>query len=531
MTGTPDLDSLSRDDLKKLVEAQQEEITALKGIVGTLKDEIARLKGLKGKPSIKPSGMEQGLRTDAKKGLRDKKTKRGRGPVNASSERIEVQVLKVGAPEGSRFKGYEEVTVRDLVIEARVIRYRRERWLTPDGRLITAPLPDGVAGQFGPALCRYIIALYYQGQLTVPRLVEHLTSIGVQISKRQVLRIIHGAAMPGFRDEAVAALRTGLETADWISVDDTGARHQAKNGVCTQVGNDHFTWFCTTVSKSRLNFLQVLRAGHTDYQINDAAIAYMRARQLAGPVIACLAQHAEHSFPDQAAWNAHLKRLGITDLKVQPNPVQIATEGAVWGSIQAHGFLKDTVILSDDAGQFNVGLHALCWVHAERLIHKLVPATPRQRAAQQQVRCLVWWFYADLKAWRRKPTARRKAELKRRFDRLFQRQTGYATLDRLLARLHANKDELLRVLDRPETPLNTNGSENDIRCHVTKRKISAGTRSDQGRQSRDTFLSLYKTCKKLGLAFWDYLGARLNVPIAPDIPKLPQIIQARANAN
>ena len=84
-------------------------------------------------------------------------------------------------------------------------------------------------------------------------------------------------------------------------------------------------------------------------------------------------------------------------------------------------------------------------------------------------------------------------------------------LDRLLARLHANKAELLMVLDRPEIPLHTNGSENDIRCYVTRRKISAGTRSDVGRDCRDAFLGLAKTCDKLGIAVWDYLGSRFKV--------------------
>ena len=65
------------------------------------------------------------------------------------------------------------------------------------------------------------------------------------------------------------------------------------------------------------------------------------------------------------------------------------------------------------------------------------------------------------------------------------------------------------VLDRPEIPLHTNGSENDIRCQVTKRKVSGGTRSDTGRDCRDAFLSLNKTCAKLRIAFWDYLGVRL----------------------
>jgi hypothetical protein len=166
-------------------------------------------------------------------------------------------------------------------------------------------------------------------------------------------------------------------------------------------------------------------------------------------------------------------------------------------------------------------------VHAERLIHKLDTFTDRQHAAQQLVRALVWWFYADLKAYKRAPERRRRHEPRARFDRIFRRRTGFATLDRLLARLHANKEELLLVLERPEVPLNTNGSERDLRPQVVKRKISGGTRSDAGRACRDAFLGLPLTCAKLGVSFRDYLGHRLGVPGA-DAPSLPDFVRLRS---
>ena len=96
-------------------------------------------------------------------------------------------------------------------------------------------------------------------------------------------------------------LRAALASAAWITVDDTGARHKARNGFCTQIGNAHFTWFGTTASKSRLNFLDLLRAGHGDYVINAEALAYMRARALAAHVIALLAEHPDRCFADQPA--------------------------------------------------------------------------------------------------------------------------------------------------------------------------------------------------------------------------------------
>jgi hypothetical protein len=261
--------------------------------------------------------------------------------------------------------------------------------------------------------------------------------------------------------------------------------------------------------------------------VDAEALGYMRRHALAGPVIARLAAHPQRWFADEAAWTTHLRRLGVTALAVTPDPVRVASEGALWGSITAHGLLPDTVVVSDEAGQFALDRHALCWVHAERQVHRLDTFTDQHYAAQQGMRGLIWRFYADLKAYRRAPDRRRRGSLRQRFDRIFRRQTGFATLDRVLRRLHANKEKLLAVLDRPEIPLHTNGSERDLRPQVIKRKISGGTRSDAGRDGRDAFLGLLLTCQKLGVSFWDYLGHRLGVPEA-DAPSLSNLIRSRS---
>jgi Transposase IS66 family len=517
-----DLDALPPAELKALVSQLLGEMAELERTIAAQREEIARLKGLKGRPQLKPSGMEK---ASEPKPSRDPDKRRGRGKV-VPRVALEDRIIQATVPPGSRFKGYADFVVQDLVLRAEAIRYRRERWLTPDGQLILAPLPGGVDRHFGPELRRFALAQYHQGQVTVPRLLAQLRAVGISISKRQVMRLLI-ADQRHFLEESRDVLRAGLASAAWITADDTGARHKAANGSCTQIGNEHFAWFGTTASKSRLNFLELLRAGHADYIVNAEALAYMRGRALAGPVIELLTTHPDRHFANQAAWRAHLERLGITALTVTPDPVRIATEGALWGAIKAHRLLPETVIVSDDAGQFAIGLHALCWVHAERLVHKLEAFTDLHRMAQARIRALIWWFYADLKAYRREPDRRRRAELRARFDRIFRRRTGFVVLDRLLERLHANKSELLMVLDRPEIPLHTNGSENDIRAQVTKRKVSGGTRSDMGRDCRDAFLGLARTCTKLGLSFWDYLGARLAVPGQTAIPYLPDLVRSR----
>jgi hypothetical protein len=527
MSPPADIESLSNAELKALVMELMNRVADLSRTVIEQREEIARLKGLKGRPDIKP-GKPSGMEKASRPAPPSKPPRRGGGKT---AERVvhEDRILKASVPRGSRFKGYEDFIVNDIVLRPHVVRYRRERWLTPDGRTVVAALPCGVKGHFGPELRRFVLAQHHQGQVTVARLAAQLHSIGVAVSKRQVMRLLIADKEP-FLAEACDVLRAGLASASWISVDDTGARHQGRNGTCTQIGNEHFAWFGTTGSKSRLNFLQLLRAGHPDYVVNAEALAYMRQRALPQHAIARLADHPDKHFADEHAWTSHLQRLGFQELRHSLDPPRLATEGALWGAIRAHGLLPDTVVLSDDAGQFEVARHALCWVHAERLVHKLDTFCDLHRKAQKHVRSLIWQFYRDLNAYKRQPSRRRKAQMRARFDRIFKRRTGFAMLDRLLARLHANKAELLTVLDRPEIPLHTNGSENDIRCQVTKRKISGGTRSDRGRDCRDAFLGLAKTCSKLGITFWDYLGARLAIPNQAVVPPLPSLVTLRCAA-
>jgi hypothetical protein len=210
-------------------------------------------------------------------------------------------VLAASVPTGSRFKGYQDSIVQDLLPAPRVIRYRRERWLTADGRTITAPLPAGIVGGFGPALRRFVLAGHVQGQVTSERLTALLEGIGIAISKRQVVRLL--TSRPDvFVTEDQEVLRAGLASAPWIRVDDTGALHAGRNGVTTQIGGGRFTAFRTGLSKFRTNFLDCLRAGHTDYLVDEAAAAYMRRHRLAGSVIDRLISPLQRSFPDQRAW-------------------------------------------------------------------------------------------------------------------------------------------------------------------------------------------------------------------------------------
>jgi hypothetical protein len=500
-------------------------LAKLRGEHQAVKDELARLKHLPPRPPIKPSGMDKSTQAKGSEAGDDKvgRSSRRRG---SQLDRLKIGatvVVKADPPVGSRNKGFEDIVVQDLSLNPQVTRYRRERWETPDGKTIIAALDPGFVGGYGPNLHRLVLTLHFSGQVTCERIVALLNGMGVVISKRQVVRLLT-AKLETFRAEDEAVLKAGLGGA-YITVDDTGARHAGKNGYTTQIGSYNFTTFRTGPSKSRLAFLSRLCGGASLYVINDAALAYMKEHNLPQIVIGKFKQHKARIFSSADDWERHLQALGLSGLKIAPDPVLVASEAALWGAIHHQGLLPDTVIVSDDAGQFRVGAHALCWIHAERLVHKLVPANDKQRNAIEIAKRMIWWFYRALKEYKLAPSAEQAQLLRARFDRIFKRaSTGYVTLDRLLRRLFRNKEGLLRVLERPEIPINTNASENDIRAFVTKRKISGGTVSEKGRDARDIMLGLAKTCMKLKLSFYEFVGDRLGVK-GPKIPPLASLIR------
>ena len=499
--------------------------------IARLKDDINILKGEKKRPVFKPSKLDKQTDKQNKSNNSDQDSsksshkKRVKKSKTAQLTIHEDKVIKPDAPipEGSRFKGYRDFFVQDLSIEVHNIRYRLERWDTPDHKTLTGTLPSSVNNQhFGPHLISYILYQYHHCQTTQPLLLEQLREWGIDISAGQINQLLI-TNKTIFHAEKDAILTSGLSASTYITVDDSGARHQGKNGYVTHIGNDFFAWFKSTPTKNRINFLELLRAGYQDYCLTESALSYMKNQKLPQASLLQIQQHKDQTFSCQEKWLDWLKDHAITKSRHQ----RIATEGALLGSILQHGLCHDLAIVSDDAGQFNILIHGLCWVHTERLIHKLLPLNDAHREDIAQIRDQIWSYYSDLKDYKEHPNEEMKISLTSRFDIIFTQKTRYETLNQLLKRIHKNKTELLLVLNRPDIPLHTNGSETDIRDFVKKRKVSGGTRSDEGRKCRDTFISLKKTCRKLGVSFWQYLTDRHGIG-EQSIPPLQNMVTERA---
>ena len=518
--------------LEQLIEHAQKQ----QEVIEVMKDEIRILKGEKKRPTFKPSKLDKSTNDDLDEandeenetessGKEDtkqkpKKTRRSKKalPIDRD-ERISPDTI----PKGSRFKGYRDFHVQELVIKREHIRYRLERWLTPDGKLLVGQLPSSLENRhYGPTLLTYLLYQHHHCQTTQPLLLEQLREWGITISSGQLNSLL-SKNKARFHAEKDGLLEVALTQADYITVDDSGARHKGKNGYVTHMGNEFFAWFRSTPSKSRVNFLTLLNGTEEYYRLSPEALRYMREshmKKVPRILLDALAASPVIEFTSKEAWDKHLTYLNISDKR----HIRIATEGALIGALLHKGNVEKLAIISDGAGQFAVFQHGLCWVHAERLIHTLLPMNDTHKKAVEDVRAQIWTLYRALKSYKLCPSPKQAKAISSRFDNIFQQKTAYVTLNRSLRRLNKLKSKLLLVLKRPEIPIHTNGSEGDIRDYVKKRKVSGGTRSDVGQQCRDTFASLKKTCRKLGLSFWQYLLDRHHDKL---IPPLPVILSER----
>ena len=502
------LDSIERQGT--IIQQQAEQIQLLK-------DEIARLKNQPPRPRIGPSSLENKAAGKKKR----KSKKRAGSKKRKKTAQLEIHdtvpVPLDNIPEGAMFKGYNPFVVQGLKIKLHNTRYLLATYETVDGKYICSKLPEYLNGKhFSPELVRYILYQYHHCGVTQPLLLEQLREFGIDISKGALSNILIEGKQ-AFHNEKDRILAVGLEVSNYINVDDTGARHKGKNGYCTHIGNESFSWFESTQSKSRINFLKLLRAGYSDFVINMDAIFYMQENKLPQGSLEAVIENRAMIFADESQWNVFLSQNGI----VKDRHVQIATEGALIGSIIEHGISKHLVIVSDDAGQFNVLLHALCWIHANRAIDKIIAFTDQAKKDLDTVKNKVWQLYEGLKAYKQNPKKKDKKPLSAMFDEIFLKPTSSASLNAALKRIYNNKSELLMVLEHPHIPLHNNGAENAIREYVKKRKISGSTRSESGRKCRDTFTSLKKTCRKLNISFWQYLKDRIDkINLIPDLSDL-----------
>jgi len=516
--------------LLNLVETLKTEDQELREQNQRLRDEINRLKGEQGNPNIKPNrqkrvssdhSSEQERRTPKKWKKRCKLDK-------VKIDRVEeLDVEPVRLPADAKFKGYEEVVVQELSIGTDNVLFRKKKYHSEsEGKTYLAELPPGYEGQFGPGVKSLAIVMHFGMQATEPKIREFFGHFGIQISSGQLSNIVI-KDKETFHAEKDAIYEAGLRSSPWQHIDETGARVNGQNQHCHIVCNPLYTAYFTTEKKDRLTVIDVLRnTSECTFLLNDEAFELLHSLRLSARVISQLNGLPQNQELGESEFTGllgqHLPDLGPR----QRNRILDAAAIAAYHT--QTGFPVVELLVCDDAPQFKLVTDelSLCWIHEGRHYRKLTPHVAYHRQLLDDFLKRYWGFYGQLLAYRGQPTEEDHIRLADEFDELFSTATGYNTLDERIAKTKAKKESLLMVLKHPKIPLHNNSAELGARKRVRRRKISFGTRSEDGTKSWDTFATLEATAKKLGVSFHEYIYDRISD--AYKMPGLADLVYRRA---
>jgi len=515
--------------LLNLIETLAADNAALRLQVQQLRDENARLKGGSAKPDIKPplppSPPNHSSEVERRSPKPRHKPKKNATLTITREQRCVVDPATL-PPDAIRH-GTSEVIVQDLVLQPEVIRFVREVWLAPStGQTITAPLPDGYSGGFGPHIRALSVSLGHAANVSQPALLTFFQDAGVAIGTGTIARWL--ADHTGqWHDEAVAIHRAGLKSSDWQATDQTSTRVDGQNEVCHVLGNACFTSYHTRPGGTRQDVLAVLWGQEPVFRLNDDALAWLAVTSLSPSVQRRLMQ----VLPWDSAMTAAELTARLADGAVRLSPQHRQQVGDALAVAAYHAQTEVPIVrwlLSDDAAVYHdiTDAHALCWVHDGRHYAKLNPVVPHHQTLLADFRRDYWAFYRELVVYRAEPTANERTRLSRAFDRLVARRTGYEELDARIGKTAYNRELLLLVLEHAELPLHNNAMELAARRRVRKRDVSFGPQSRAGAQAWDTFQTISATAAKLGVRLYHYLCDRLQH--SPTTPSLAERIGERS---
>src|SRR2546426_624866 len=509
------------EKLSAKVQEQAEEIQRQR-------DEINRLKGEQGKPKIKANKPAPDLSSE-KERRESKSHPKAKKQAEIRIDRVEVlQVDHERLPQDVEFKGYEEVIIQDIDFRTENIQFRKEKYYSPSHQqTYLAELPAGYQGQFGPGVRAWVLALYYAGGMSEPKILELLHTVGMQISAGQLSHfLIKGQEQ--FHTESAAVVRAGLASSPWHHLDSTATRVNGQNEHCHVLCNPLYTAYCTLPAKDRISLVRVLQGGaDPTFRLNELALTLLKqvgvAKMWCKKLTTLLPQEQEWTETQLDGWlDEHLPKLGAQLRKLIKDGLAIAAyrTQTVWPVVE--------LLDCDDAPQFNwltIEL-ALCWIHEFRHYKKLTPHVPYHRQVLESFKEGFWKLYRWLLAYQQNPNQKDADSLQGEFEQLFEQTTGYQELDERLALTLAKKEPLLMVLSHPEILLHNNPAELGARQRVRKRDVSLQARTREGVGAWDTFQTLVATAKKLGVNLFHYLHDRIVGANA--LPSFATLIQERA---
>jgi hypothetical protein len=518
--------------LLNLIETLVAENQALRAETQQLRDEVARLKGGSGKPDIKPATAPAppGDHSSEQQRRTPKPRQKGRKLAILVPTRTHRCVVDPALlPPDAIRSGTAEVIVQDLILQPDIIRFVREVWYVPStGDTITAPLPAGYHGEFGPHIQALTLTLGHGANLSQPSLLTFFQDAGIAIGAGTIARWLRDHRETWLLD-AQLIHQAGLVSGDWQASDQTSTRVEGQNETCHVLGNRFFTVYQTRPGGTRQDVLAVLWGREPVFRLNGDALAWLEATQLSAALVTRLSAILPWDTVLTATdLTTQLAAAGITLSPQQRQQVWDALAVAAYHAQTAVPIIRQ--LLTDDAAVYDliVDEHALCWIHDWRHYAKLTPVVPVHQELLATFRTDYWGYYRQLLAYRAAPTVVERDRLRAAFAVLFTRRTGYQALDERIAKTWANQELLLLVLEHPDLPLHNNDMELAARRRVRKRDVSFGPQSQSGAQAWDTFQTIIATATKLGVRVYAYFLSRLMAPATT--PTLADHIRERSGA-
>ena len=482
-----------------------------------LRDEINHLKGEQGKPSIRPNKIENSdYSSEKERDTHSRERNKGRGKRNDTiiiNRTEKCFCSREDLPQDAVSKGYHRVIVQNIKVVPDNVQYLVEVFYSPStGKTYLAKRPPGQEGEYGADLRTLIFSLKHMVNASEPNIHSLLTTWGVKISKSSISRIaLKDAAL--FHEDAEDILKAGLISTEYTHIDDTGARVDGKQHHTHILCNPFFTAYITTPHKDRLTVLQILLMGNEmQFCFNDATFELLEIFKVPEKVQSYLRSECYGKTLNEECIKSIIENIPSTNR----NPDQLhrrifEAAGIAWYHEQNEIPIVHTLI-SDDAAQFrHLGnWHALCWIHAGRIIKKINPSIPIFQETIDKVLDDFWSYYKTLLEFQIEPERFDTDELQKQFDKIFSQRTGFSPLDKVLQALLNNKEKLLLVLKFPLTPLHNNPAELGARYAVRKRDVSLHTISQEGTKAVDTALTIIQTAKKLGVNAIDYIHDRIT---------------------
>ena len=515
--------------LIQIVEQLSKDNETLKTENQKLRDAINLLKGEQGKP-IFPSKTKRNQGNISSENERKKRTPKEKPKSKAKKDKIKIdrseicKLDKAQLPDDVVFKGYEPVIVQEILITTDNVKYMREKYYSPSQKkTYLGELPVGVKGEFGPLTKTLVCTLKYSGNMSEPKIEEFLGDCGIFISQSTISRILTKDEI-GFNKEKDEIFLAALTSTPYHQIDDTTVRVNGKTQYSQIFCNPYYTAFFTVPHKDRLTILDILLCGkERSYLFDSSAFDMLSEFNISQKIIGQIMELKKDGEMSENEMQEVLEKIYPNRKKGKNNRKRIMEAGAIAAYHRQMEIPIIDILLSDDAPQFKklTAEQALCWIHEGRHYNRLNPIVPLNVEILDAFKTRFWDYYEDLLKYKKNPIPEKADTLSADFDLIFSTKTGYEDLDSRIEKTKNKKEALLSVLKHPELPLHNNASELAARVEKRRQDVSLQTKSKEGTDAKDAFLTVTQTAKKLGVNIYDYIADRIsqkfNMPCLADL--------------